>query len=59
MVILWFFLAVSWNGEVTAFHGFPNEEDCSAKQQQYTKMMKNRMRDITDCIGVPIKGDRR
>ena len=55
MTILWFFLVISWNGEVTAFHGFIGEEDCTHKRNHYAKNMAKVTRDITECIGVPIK----
>ncbi len=59
MTILWFFLVVSWNGEVTAFHGFKDDADCSTKRAQYAKDMARLVRDVTDCIGVPIREGRR
>lgn len=55
MTILWFFLVVSMNGEPTIFWGFPNEADCSSKRDQYAKNMEKVTRDVTPCIGVPIK----
>lgn len=56
MSVLWFFLVVSLNGEVIAYHGFPDEQDCFKKQEFMVQRMKGVVRDITSCIGVPIKG---
>lgn len=55
MKILWFFLAVSLTGEPLVFWGFPDEEDCTKKRNHYAKNMSTVVRDVTDCIGVPVK----
>lgn len=55
MSILWFFLVISLNGEPTVFWGFPNEGDCAAKRDRYAKNMEKITRDVTLCIGVPVK----
>lgn len=55
MTVLWFFLVVSLNGEPTVFWGFPNEGECSAKRAVYAKNMAKVTRDVTECIGVPVK----
>ena len=59
MTILWFFLVVSWNGELTAYHGFPDEADCHEKQLFMKKQLDKVVRDVTDCIGIPIKGGKK
>jgi hypothetical protein len=50
---------VSLNGEVIAYHGFTDEKDCFEKQGFMVQRMKGVVRDITICIGVPIKGGKR
>lgn len=59
MSILWFFLVVSWNGDVTAYHGFKDDADCATQRARYAKRMVSIVRDVTDCIGVPIREGRR
>lgn len=56
MTTLWFFLVVSLNGEVTAFHGFQSSDDCMNKRAAYMTGMKKVVRDITECVGIPVKG---
>ena len=59
MTILWFFLVVSLNGEVIAYHGFHDQGNCQAKQAWMVERMKGVVRDITDCIGIPLKGGKK
>lgn len=56
MTIIWLFLVVSWNGEVMAYHGFKGEEDCTSKRNTYYASMHKQVRDVTECIGVPVRG---
>ena len=56
MTILWFFLVISMNGEPTIFWGFPNEADCSSKRDQYARNMEKVTRDVSPCVGLPVKG---
>lgn len=56
MKILWFFMVISLNGEPTVYHGFPDESDCTKKRNAYASNMSKVTRDVTECIGIPIKG---
>lgn len=53
-MILWFFLIVSWNGDVLVKHGFPSLEACVKKQAHMSQLLKPTMREVTDCTGIPI-----
>lgn len=56
MTILWFFLVITMNGQVEAYYGFYGAADCQDRQVFTAKQMKGLVRDVTDCIGIPIKG---
>lgn len=56
MTVLWFFLVVSWTGDISAYHGFHGAEDCHDKRKSYLSSMHKSVRDVTECIGVPIRG---
>lgn len=53
-MILWFFLIISWNGDVLVKHGFSSLESCANSQAQLARLLKPTVREVTDCIGVPI-----
>jgi len=57
-MILWFYLVVTWNGDVLPRHGFKDMEACDRHRSATARQFSGTVRDITDCIGVPIKGER-
>jgi len=56
MSVVWLFLVVSWSGEIMAYHGFHGAEDCGEKRARYMSSMAQTVRDVTECIGVPLRG---